>query len=107
MLGLIKSNLPATGENDRCQTAPTLFFDCTAVHFLLLQPLHGGFQVVTQEVQLVRVIYVGGMKRNLGWRQREDEPAMAGVYRRKFENITKESAVAFRILAVNDDVGTP
>jgi hypothetical protein len=30
---------------------------------------------------------------------------VAGVHRGEFENIAKESAVAFRVFAINDDVG--
>jgi hypothetical protein len=40
-----------------------------------------------------------------GW-QGKNKPAVTGVHSGKFENIAKESAVAFRILAVNDNVGS-
>src|SRR5208283_3151063 len=40
-----------------------------------------------------------------GW-QGKNEPAVAGVHRGEFENIPKESAIAFRVLAVDDDVSS-
>src|SRR4029077_8954542 len=49
-------------------------------------------------------VLLTGVKRSFRGRQRENKPAVTGVYRLKFEDIAKEGAVAFRFLAVNDDV---
>jgi hypothetical protein len=54
----------------------------------------------------MKVVLLGGMKGSLRGRQRKDEPAVTSVHRGKFENIAKESAVTFWMLAVNDDVGS-
>ena len=50
----------------------------------------------------MQVTPLRGMKRSFRGRQGKNKPAVTGVHRRKFENIAKESAVAFRVLAVND-----
>src|SRR5690242_16011050 len=44
------------------------------------------------------------MNRNLRWRQREDEPSVAGVYWLEPQYFTQERAVCPRVLAVYDDV---
>lgn len=43
---------------------------------------------------------VGRVDPDLARRQREDEPAVADVYRRKSEDVTEEGAVGFGIFAV-------
>jgi hypothetical protein len=39
------------------------------------------------------------MNRNFGGWQRENQPVMPGINRKKIENIAKERPVGFRILA--------
>lgn len=63
-------------------------------------------QVVAHEVQFVQIVLLGGMKRSFRERERKDEPAVTGVHSGKIEDIAKERAVAFRVLAVNDDVSS-
>src|ERR1700737_4975474 len=106
MLRLVEPDLPAARQEDRRQTAPALLLHRTALHFLPLQRFHRRLEVVAHEVELVQVVLLGWMKRSFRSRQRKNEPAVTGVHRGKLENIAKESAVAFRVLAVNDDVSS-
>jgi hypothetical protein len=52
----------------------------------------------------MRVVLFAGMKRGFSGRQGKNEPALTGIHGGKFENVAKKSAVAFRVLSVNDDV---
>jgi len=49
---------------------------------------------------VARRIVKCGLKRRHG----ENQPAMSGVNRRKFKNVTEKGAVRFWILGVDDDV---
>src|SRR2546429_3528931 len=104
MLRLVEPALPASRQEDRRQTTPALLFHRTTLHFLSLQRFHRRLQVVAHEVELVQIVLLRGMKCSFRSRQRENEPAVTGIHSGKFENIAKESAVAFRILAVNDSL---
>src|SRR6266851_9287775 len=106
MLRLIEPDPPASGEGDRGQTAPANFLHWTTLYRLPLQRFHRRLQVVAHEVELVQVALLGRMKRGFRGRQRKDQPAVTCIDRGKFENIAKESAVAFRVLAVNDDMSS-
>src|SRR6266851_1896371 len=106
MLRLIEPDPRASWEGDRGQTAPANFLHWTTLHRLPLQRFHRRLQVVAHEVQLVQVALLGRMKRGFRGRQRKNEPATACVHRWEFENIAKESTVAFRVLAVNDDMSS-
>jgi hypothetical protein len=44
------------------------------------------------------------MQRSLCWGQRKYQPALASIYRAKPEDIRKECAIGFRILAVQKNV---
>src|SRR5579864_2383539 len=54
---------------------------------------------------MLETLFIQIMERSLGGRQGEDQPAVAGVHRRKLQDVAEEGAVAFRIGAVEDDVG--
>src|SRR5450755_2445685 len=106
MLWLVEPDLSAPRQSDRSQTTPAFFFYRAALHLLTLQRLHRSLQVVAHEVQLVQVVLLGGMKRSLSRWQRKNQPAMPRLHCRKLKNVAKESAVAVRILAINDDVSS-
>ena len=50
------------------------------------------------------IVIFGGMKGRLCRRQREDQPAAAGIDRCEPQHIAKEGAVCFGILAIDDDM---
>jgi len=54
----------------------------------------------------VHVVFFGRVKRELGGREREDEPAVSGVDVRIAEHVAHERSVSVGILAVDDDVGS-
>src|SRR5208337_1263954 len=106
VLWLVQPDLATSGENNRGQAAPAHLLHRTTLHFLPFQRLHRRLQVVAHEVQFVQVVLFGRMKRSFCGRQRKDEPAVTSIHRGKLENIAKESAIAFRILAVDDGMST-
>ncbi len=50
------------------------------------------------------IVLFGRMKGRFGRRQREDQPAVAGIDGREPKHIAKEDAVCLCILAVDDDM---
>ena len=60
----------------------------------------------SHQVERLRTVLLGGMHRHFRRRQREDQPAVAGIDVREFENVAQEGAIGIGILAVNDDVCT-
>ncbi|HEY0702689.1 MAG TPA: hypothetical protein VGD60_07965 [Candidatus Acidoferrales bacterium] len=97
MLRLIQPDFAATGKAQLDDRAPALFMYRGAFHIFLGQRRDFGWQVVTEEIQLVRAVLSSGVKSSFGGRQCEDEPTMAGVDRRKPQNIAEKarSASAF------------
>jgi len=62
--------------------------------------------IVAHEIELVQVVLIGRVYGHLSRRQAEDEPPAAHIDVRELEDIAKECAIAFRILAVDDRVRT-
>src|SRR3954470_1238356 len=62
--------------------------------------------VVTHKEQFLCAAGLGGMYREFGGRQREDQPAVARIGERLLEDVTEERAVGLSIRAVHDDVCT-
>jgi hypothetical protein len=62
--------------------------------------------VIAHQEEFVEVVLVGRMHCDLGWRQREDQPSVAGVDRLVLEHITEERSISLGVLAVDDDVST-
>ena len=60
---------------------------------------HEREDVVTHEVELVRVVFVQGMNSELRLRQREDEPAVTYVDGVEAQDVAKERPVRFGVLA--------
>ena len=65
-----------------------------------------GFHILTHKKEFVSVTVFGGMHRQLCWRQREDQPSMARVYRCKSEDVPEEGTISRLIVAVDDDMCT-
>src|SRR5262245_29658401 len=104
MLWLVETDLPSAGKPDLDDGAPSGFLHVRAADALCGERRDLGLQVVTHEVELVPVIFVGRMKRRLGRRQREDEPSAAGVDGCESEDVTEKGAISGHILAVHDYV---
>ena len=68
------------------------------------QRVHLGFQVGAHEVELMAIVLFRWMKGCLRWRQREDQPAVAGIDGCQPQHIAKEDTVCLSILAINDDM---
>jgi hypothetical protein len=99
---LVEAHFSAARQPDlRDRTPPCLFY-LGALDTLRGEGTHLGLQVVTHEVQLVRDGSVRGMNRELGRRQREDQPFMACVDPREAEDLTEERPVSRRVLAGDD-----
>src|SRR5205823_10208747 len=69
----------------------------------LLELVNGGLHVVAHQIELMGRLF-GGVDRNLGRRQREDQPPPAGVYRVEAQDIPEKVAVGVRVAAEENDV---
>jgi hypothetical protein len=89
----MNSTLSFVGQADRGHEAPALIGDVLRdLDSLGAQFGERGVDVVAHQVELVPAFPVGGMNRQLGGRQGEDEPASARVDRRKSEHVREEVA---------------
>src|SRR5215475_14744942 len=52
----------------------------------------------------MQVVLVERMHCDLGWRQREDQPAVTGVDRLVLQHVAEKRSVSLGVLAVDDDV---
>src|SRR5215831_10549850 len=106
VVGLIHAQATPAGERDMNEPAPPLLVDRRAGHLLLSHPGHEFVDVATHQIELVLAVRIGRVKRDLCWRETEDEPAAPDVGVGEVEHITKERAVCVRIDAVDDRVCT-
>jgi hypothetical protein len=106
VLRLVEPDFAAAGEGDGGKSSPALFMDRAALDFARAQGLHRGLQVIAHEVEFVLVVLFVWMERDLGRRERKNQPAVAGVDRSKFENVSKKPAVGLRVFAVDNDMST-
>ena len=105
MPGLIKPQLPATGECNVRKDAPGRFLNFRTVNAFRIQGRHHSFEVVTHQVEFVLIVLIPGMTGHFsGWKCK-DEPAMPCIDMRKAEDVFEKSAISFGIFAVNDYMG--
>ena len=104
MLGLVETHVSPTGKLNSGHGSPPRFFDFGTVHALGTQCRHLRREIVAHEVQLGGRV-IGRVYRHLGWRQRKDQPAVAGIYGREAELVSNECTISIGILGVQDDVG--
>src|SRR4029077_8861261 len=102
----VEADLAATGKADPGHGTPPRFFHCRTPDVPLSECGDLSVQVVTQEIEFVPDVLAGGMHGDLCRRQREDQPAAAGIHRWKSENFAQERAISRRVFAVHDDMGT-
>ena len=64
------------------------------------------FDVVTHQIKLMLIVFIGWVDGDFGGRQSEDQPSLADVDVRQLKHVPQERAVGLRILAVNDGMGS-
>src|SRR5712691_9040282 len=102
---LIDRQIRAARQLDRGEQTPAL-----AAHRLGGRDAPGGqvrqrlLEVVAHQVELVLPQPVRGVNGDLGWRQLEDQPAIAGVDPGKSEHVADEDPVGLRVGAVENDM---
>src|SRR5262249_26915802 len=104
VLRLVDAEFPAARQRQARDRSPSLLVDRRALYFLLLHFGDERLDVVAHQEELVYVVLVGRMHCYLGWRQREDQPAMTCIDRLVLQHVPEECSVSLRILAVDDDV---
>jgi hypothetical protein len=111
MFRLIQSNFAAARKPDGGDYTPPLLVNFRAHNFLSLEPFDGCRQIVAHEVEL-RVekfiparFCIGRMHGELGWRQCEYQPSVAGIHRTEREDVGKERSIRIRVFAVEENVG--
>src|ERR1700719_1430039 len=102
MLRLVETYFASAGKPDGGDRTPPCFLHFRTGDALLPERRYLGLQIVTYEIEFVPAILLGGMNRHFRWRQREDQPSVAGVHRWKSEDLLEECAISRRILAVYD-----
>ena len=104
MLGLVEADFGAAGQRDLGDGAPALFVRGGALDTFFCEGGHFGLQVVAHEVELVGGAAFGGVDCHFGWREGEDEPAVACVYGFEAEGVAEKCAVGFRVFAIENYV---
>src|SRR6267143_7117441 len=105
MVGLVKSDFPSSRQPDPADRAPPCFFHFRTADPLPLERSDFGLQICAHQVELVPRIIVRRMNGQLRWREREDQPAVAGVHGWKSKDLMEEGSISRRVGAVDDHVG--
>src|SRR5215208_5907154 len=105
MSWLVNRQLATVGEAQRCHQAESFVADLPGeLDPLCLELLDRGSNVVAHQVQLVPALPTVRVGSELGGRQREDQPATAGIDRGKPHDVTKERAQALGVVRKDDRV---
>jgi len=72
MSGLIKPQLPATGESNVRKHAPGRLLNFRTVNAFRIQGRHHSFEIFAHQVELVLIVFVAGMTRYFGGWERKD-----------------------------------
>lgn len=102
---LVHPELPAAGKRQTRQESPALVRDRLALDAPSPQLGDERIDVVGHEVELVPVVRVRGMDRELRGGQAEDKPAVADIDAWEPQHVAQEGAIRFGIGAVDDGVG--
>src|SRR5215472_12206022 len=89
---LIDAELPTSRKRQLRYQAIASIIDPTEFYPLFLQPSDEGGKVITHQVEFMHII-LARMNRNLRWRQPEDQPSIAHIDVRKFEDITQKGTI--------------
>jgi hypothetical protein len=101
---LIDTDFATTGQCNMGEDAPALILDVMAGNVVFLHCGDEFPDVVAHEIEFVNIVFVGGVNSNFSGRQTEDEPAMADIDVREFQDIAQESAISFGVCAVDNRV---
>jgi len=112
---LVQSDLAATGQLNCRLDAPGRFFHLRAFDLLGFERLHQILQIAAHQIKYGlqqaaisvnhwAAVRFDRMHGKFGGRQREDQPAVAYIDVREFQNIPEEGAIRFRIVAVEQNV---
>jgi hypothetical protein len=103
MFRLVEAERLAVRQLESRERAPVLLAD-RFEEFDSLGPQPGDFRldVGAHQIEFGVAAFPGRMDRQLAGRGGKEQPAMACVDRRKFENVAKESAKGLGLLAVED-----
>lgn len=105
MLWLVQPELGSAWKRDGSHEAETGFGDWAAELYASGSEVGDcGFDVVAHQVELGVSSLFGWMDAQLGGREGEDEPAVAGVNGGKFEDVAKEGADFFGVVGVEEGV---
>jgi len=89
----VEGELAAVWQLDRCAEPPAFVADRAAeLDALALELGDRRVDVIAHEIELVMAGVVGRVDGQLGGRESEDEPAVAGVDRRELEDVADECA---------------
>ena len=106
MLRLINTDFAASGKSQCRKLPPALFAHLRDFHVLRFEVLQGRGKVVAHEEKLVLVVTFGIVECCLKWWHGENQPAVAGIYAGKLQNIAKKGPISRYVLAVYDYMGT-
>jgi|SRR5215471_14176805 len=106
MFRLIEPNLSTAGKLHLRDGAPSLLLNWRTLDAFISEGGHLGFEVIAHEVEFMGAVFARWMDRGLSWRQREDQPAMSGIYVFEAEEIAEERTVCLRIFAVENNVSS-
>src|ERR1700720_3406744 len=105
MLRLVEPELGAAGKRDRSHQAEARLGDWPAEFYTPLFEIgHRGFHIVTNQVELAMTSLLCRVDSQFGWRQGEDQPAVAGVDGGKVEDIAEKCADFFGVVGVENRV---
>jgi hypothetical protein len=93
---LVHLDLVAARKQNGGDEPPALILDRGAAHALRFELADRGLDVVAHQVELVETGPVGRMDRELGGREREDRPAVAGLDLSSAEHPAEEPSNRFR-----------
>ena len=107
MLRLVEPEFGAAGKRDgRCEAEACLGDWAPEFYAPLFEIAHRGFHIVTNQVELAMTSLLCRVDSQLGGRQGEDQPAVAGVDGGKFEDIAEKCADFFGVVGVENRVST-
>jgi len=98
MLWLVETDFASTGKPDLGHRTPPCFFHLGTPDVLFAECRYLALQIVTHQIEFVPNSLLGRMNGHLCRRQREDQPTVASVRRRKAEDLPEEGAISRRIL---------
>jgi hypothetical protein len=104
MFRLVEADLASAGKLDSDDRTPSLFLHRRTLYSFFRECRDLCIEIVTHEIKFVPVVRFRGMNGDLCGRQREDQPAMAGVHGGEPEGVAQEGAVGRCVGAAYDNV---